>query len=123
MYCTNCGSPVGDNDAFCPNCGNKVRRSDYDNSRNFSQDIHNSYENIMDKPKNRLVAGLLAIFLGSLGIHDFYLGYNQKGVAHLLMFVFFLGWISQIWALVEALLIFTGKTDCDANGVRLTDNF
>ena len=123
MYCTNCGSPVGDNDAFCPNCGQKVKRSDYNTSRNFSQNIHNSYDNMMVKPKNRLIAGLLAIFLGSMGIHDFYLGYSQKGVAHLLMFVFFLGWISRIWALVEALLIFTGKTDCDANGIPLTDNF
>jgi len=30
--------------------------------------------------KNKLVAGLLAIFLGGLGIHKFYLGLNQQGV-------------------------------------------
>ena len=30
--------------------------------------------------KNKLVAGLLAIFLGSLGIHKFYLGLNQQGI-------------------------------------------
>lgn len=32
------------------------------------------------KTKDHLVAGLLAIFLGSLGIHKFYLGYNKTGV-------------------------------------------
>lgn len=30
--------------------------------------------------KDHLVAGLLAIFLGTLGIHKFYLGYNKAGV-------------------------------------------
>jgi TM2 domain-containing membrane protein YozV len=33
---------------------------------------------------NRLVAGLLAIFLGCLGIHKFYLGYQQEGIILLL---------------------------------------
>lgn len=30
-------------------------------------------------PKDHIAAGLLAIFLGSLGIHKFYLGYNTSG--------------------------------------------
>lgn len=30
--------------------------------------------------KNPIVAGLLALFLGGLGVHKFYLGYNQAGV-------------------------------------------
>lgn len=32
------------------------------------------------RAKDHLAAGLLAIFLGSLGIHKFYLGYNKTGV-------------------------------------------
>ncbi len=31
-------------------------------------------------PKDHIVAGLLAIFLGCLGIHKFYLGYNTAGI-------------------------------------------
>ena len=31
-------------------------------------------------PKDHIVAGLLAIFLGCLGIHKFYLGYNTAGL-------------------------------------------
>lgn len=34
--------------------------------------------------KNKLAAGLLALFLGSFGIHKFYLGYNTAGVIMLL---------------------------------------
>ena len=30
-------------------------------------------------PKDHIAAALLAIFLGTLGIHKFYLGYNQAG--------------------------------------------
>ncbi len=35
--------------------------------------------------KSKIVAGLLAIFLGSLGIHKFYLGYTKQGVIMLLV--------------------------------------
>ena len=35
--------------------------------------------------KDKLVAGLLAIFLGAYGIHHFYLGDTRKGVIYLLV--------------------------------------
>jgi TM2 domain-containing membrane protein YozV len=34
---------------------------------------------------NRLVAGLLALFLGTIGIHKFYMGYNKAGLTMLLV--------------------------------------
>lgn len=126
MYCTNCGVLLDDDAVFCTNCGHKVgSQADYhtQQSRNIVDDLKNGYQNIMAKPKSKLIAGILAIVLGSVGIHDFYLGYTRKGVTHLLMWVFFLGWFSGLWALVEALHIFTGKTATDAYGVPLTDGF
>ena len=36
---------------------------------------------------NKLAAGLLALFLGTLGIHKFYLGYNKAGLTMLLVAV------------------------------------
>lgn len=60
--------------------------------------------------KSKIVAGLLGLFLGTLGIHNFYLGYTGKAVAQLLLTL--IGWIiligpiiSGIWALIEAILI------------------
>ena len=60
--------------------------------------------------KSKIVAGLLGLFLGTLGIHNFYLGYTGKAVAQLLLTL--IGWIiligpiiSGIWALIEAVLI------------------
>ncbi len=35
--------------------------------------------------KDRVGAGLLAIFIGSLGIHKFYLGYNKEGIITLVI--------------------------------------
>ena len=66
--------------------------------------------------KSKIAAGLLAIFLGTLGIHKFYLGYTQAGVIMLLVsilgsFLFFLGpAVMGIIALVEGIIYLT-KTD------------
>jgi TM2 domain-containing membrane protein YozV len=70
--------------------------------------------------KNKVAAGLLAIFLGGLGIHKFYLGYNGPGLVFLLVNTigFAVTWIMLflpnivlgIIALVEGILYLT-KSD------------
>ena len=37
---------------------------------------------------NKLTAALLALFLGTIGIHKFYLGYNRAGLTMLLVSIF-----------------------------------
>ena len=39
----------------------------------------------MAEAKNKTTAGVLAILLGSLGIHKFYLGYSKEGIIMLLV--------------------------------------
>ncbi len=66
-------------------------------------------------PKSRLIYIILAIFLGTLGIHNFYAGYTGKGIAQLLLTLLsagFLGLIVFIWAIVEICTV-----DKDSNGV------
>jgi TM2 domain-containing membrane protein YozV len=78
-----------------------------------------------DVQSTKMAAGLLAIFLGWLGIHKFYLGYNGAGaiyititaVSWVLMFIscgilFFLPMIPSIMALIEGIIYLT-KTDRD----------
>lgn len=75
-------------------------------------------------PKSKITAGLLGIFLGAFGIHNFYLGYKGKGLAQLLITVctcFYAGIISYIWGLVEGIMILTGSINKDASGVPLRD--
>ncbi len=47
--------------------------------------------------KDKIAAGLLAIFLGGLGIHKFYLGYTGPGLVYLLVNT--IGWIVTIFLL------------------------
>ncbi|AZB00690.1 TM2 domain-containing protein [Chryseobacterium joostei] len=46
--------------------------------------------------KSKFTATILALFLGGLGIHRFYLGQNIKGILYLLFF----------WTFVPALIAF-----------------
>lgn len=71
--------------------------------------------------KSRGVFIVLGFFFGCFGIHNFYAGYSGKGVAQLLITVFF-GWIfgigffiTGLWALVEIIAVNT-----DAHGLRMT---
>ena len=80
--------------------------------------------------KSKLAAGLLGIFLGSLGVHNFYLGNTGKAIAQLLLTL--IGWIiiigpaiSGIWGLVEGILIlcssYGSQWHRDGRGVELQD--
>lgn len=65
------------------------------------------------EPKSFLVAILLSIFVGTLGVDRFYLGYVGLGVLKLIT----LGGCG-IWAIVDLILIATGNLK-DKNGVPL----
>ena len=58
----------------------------------------------------KIAAGLLAIFLGSLGIHKFYLGYNTAGIIMLVISLFTCGTVMAVIGLIEGIIYLT-KTD------------
>ena len=63
--------------------------------------------------KSRVVAGVLGILLGTLGIHKFYLGYVRTGIIHVVLTVLIItAPISSIVGLIEGILYLT-KTDED----------
>ena len=49
-------------------------------SQPYGQPYQQPYAQAAPNTKDHVAAGLLAIFLGSLGIHKFYLGYNTPGL-------------------------------------------
>ncbi|MEO0463744.1 MAG: TM2 domain-containing protein [Pseudomonadota bacterium] len=51
----------------------------------------------MSGEKNKFVAALLAFFLGGLGAHKFYLGYNNAGIIMLVLFIG--GWLTS-WLII-----------------------
>ena len=106
-FCQNCGNELNEGADVCLKCGKSVNKPSYSNGG-----------------KSKLVAGLLGIFLGALGIHNFYLGYTSKATTQLLLTVLscgILAIVSEIWGLVEGIQILTGTINTDADGKPLSD--
>lgn len=102
-YCANCGQPVAPGAAVCTNCGFATAPAAVPNPN----------------AKSKLVAGLLGIFLGAYGVHNFYLGNTGKAVAQVLISVlscFTLSFVSGVWGLIEGIMILVGNINTDAKG-------
>ena len=66
--------------------------------------------------KSRTATFLLAFFLGTFGIHRFYVGKTGSGIAMLLLTISLIGLlVSAIWALVDWIMILCGNF-CDGEG-------
>ena len=79
------------------------------------------YSPVASPPKSKVAAILLAFFLGTLGIHRFYMGHTVTGVVMLLITVLTLGFgtiITWPWSIVDMILIATGGLR-DSNNVPL----
>lgn len=113
MFCTKCGAKNEKSAEFCTECGASLKGKTVV-SNNGQQ-------------KSKIAAGLLGIFLGCFGVHNFYLGYTGKAIAQLLLTL--IGWIAclsgpaiaWIWGLIEGILILTGSINTDAEGNDLVD--
>lgn len=111
MFCKNCGKKLEDGQQVCLSCGSIVEGEE-------------KKANTNPNAKSKIAAGLLGIFLGCFGVHNFYLGYTGKAVAQLLITIlscFILSFVSAIWGLIEGILILTGSINTDANGNALSD--
>ena len=76
------------------------------------------YGAMVPSTKSKVAAGLLAVFLGTLGIHNFYLGYTGKAIAQLLITVLSFGmlaFVSSIWGIVEGIMILTAAPGSPAS--------
>lgn len=120
LVCGRCGSPRGAGSSFCPACGARQEKDGENCSAcGCGLKIHP-----ISVGKSRRVAGIAGILLGSLGVHNFYLGYRGKAWGQLLITALSLGtlgFISGIWGLVEGLFYLTGRRNCDAAGIPLRD--
>ena len=116
--CVQCGVAAGNGSAFCPSCGNQTVPG-------AAVCTHcgvalGAAAPATGEQKSKMTAGLLGIFLGGLGIHNFYLGYTGKAIGQIALTFCGFG-AGSIWGLIEGILILTGKIDKDAKGVPLKD--
>ena len=124
LKCQNCGGTMEPDEngmyAICEYCGKKQEIKANQISTVSSVSITNTDKSA----KSKITAGLLAVFLGAFGLHNFYLGYKTKGTVQLLLTLIFC-WtyivpiIVWIWAIFEAIRIFGGYVS-DSNGNTLS---
>lgn len=114
--CVNCGVAAGNGANFCPNCGNQTVPGA---AVCTSCGVALAQPVPVGEQKSKLTAGLLGIFLGGLGIHNFYLGYTGKGIAQIFLSLCF--GVGAIWGLIEGIMILTGSINKDAKGIPLKD--
>lgn len=137
MNCGKCGAAVPDGAAFCPSCGSPLTETQAAPQAVPSAEVppapaqSTGYVPPAAQPapvpfqvqgaanKERMVAGILAIVLGSLGIHKFYLGFTTPAIILLVVTIvggiFTFGALSAvagIIGLVEGVIYLT-KTDED----------
>ena len=97
-FCRNCGAEVNENAAICIKCGAWIKEE----------------PKVQKTDKEWLVVLLLCFFLGSFGIHRFYVGKTGTAILQLLT----CGGCG-IWALIDFIMIIVGKfTDADGNVIK-----
>lgn len=91
-FCVECGAEINQKAEICPKCGVRVAPLPAPAPKK--------------DPKNKTTAALLAIFLGGLGIHKFYLGGGSTkwGVVYLLLCWTF---IPAILGFIEGIMFLT----------------
>lgn len=68
--------------------------------------------------KSRMLAALLGIVFGAIGLHRLYLGFYGIALAQIIV-TFLTGGFGVVWGFVEGALIFTGHIYKDAKGRHL----
>ncbi|MCD0470010.1 TM2 domain-containing protein [Flavobacterium sp. JAS] len=63
---------------------------------------------VYHEENKKVVAGILAILLGALGIHKFYLGYTKEGIIQLILGLIF--GIGGLIGIIEGIIYLT-RTD------------
>ena len=118
--CTNCGFEQGAG-AYCPSCGarsgqgsagtfpppGQMQQGSINTNQQYFQPMAGSYA---PRPaKEKMTAGLLAIFLGGFGVHKFYLGGPRQktaGIIQLVLSIVTCG-LAGIIPLIEGIIYLT----------------
>lgn len=125
--CPSCGASIELNATECKYCGQAIatkqntsagqvvdyrqqqQQQQYNQSPQYNQSQQYQQPPMYNNPptdKSKIVAGILAILLGGLGVHKFYLGRIGLGILYLL---FCWTYIPAIIALVEGIIYLTSS--------------
>ncbi len=119
IACEDCGAPKGQGERFCANCGYELPPAAVVCGR-CGCPTSNAPQFNPAEQKSKLVAGLLGMFLGGWGVHNFYLGFTGKAIAQIILNICCCG-VGSIWGFVEGIMILCGSISKDAKGIPLKD--
>lgn len=136
--CPECGKQYSTqekvNRVKCPYCGAETNVSYSDQQQTQWQQFGNQASNAIDSVfnngpsgKSRGIAGLLALFLGCVGLHYFYLNKTNAGVLFLIASLLscgILAVVTQIVSIIQAVLFFTStQEEFEHKWVNTPNNF
>jgi len=81
VMCPRCQAPKGKGEHFCPFCGTQVNPGQKI-CMNCGVEV-DTYG--IESTKSKAAAGVLGIFMGIYGVHNFYLGYKKRAVTQLVL--------------------------------------
>ena len=99
-YCTKCGAVNDDLAQYCTNCQAPLTSvsTGYQPMQSVNPGAMTDWKAMGGDKK--IVAGILAILVGSLGIHKFILGYTTEGVIMLLVSVLSCGMLAIVMTVI-----------------------
>lgn len=101
-FCANCGNPVNPGATVCLNCGVALKKTEEEKSHGW-----------VPAGKDKITAIVLCLFLGLIGVHNFYLGETKKGIIKILFC--FLFCLSAIPALIDLIKMIMDSYVVDPN--------
>lgn len=108
-HCANCGKEVDPNAAFCLNCGVAIKKGfDFGGKSGGGAGEPGDLGG-----HDKTTMALICIFLGYLGIHNFMMGEQKKGIAKIILTA--LCGIGTIFVLIDFIKILTDKYVIDPN--------
>ncbi len=129
MFCPKCGVQLPEGSSSCPQCQAGGNVPGTAPAGNYPKDFLGHIKALFAPPvlppssptiealrnyppKNYVVFIILAIFLGGLGIHNFYAGYRDRGLAELVVWLIlsciscgFLGILCWVYVIIDIIYI------------------
>ena len=120
-YCSHCGQRLDAGVKYCPYCGYSVGDAHAHTNDAPQPAPHNKNAGQPSAPKSRVLAAVLAFCMGTLGVHNMYLGYKKGWVQLGLTLAGFVTFgfttvFSVVWALVDCVMLFGGFINEDGDG-------
>ncbi len=101
VFCRQCGAKLQANQLFCSSCGARQDGVVVPPPAAYAGGANVGY-----KKRNKTTAGILAILLGGIGVHKFYLGSWGWGILFIVS-IFILPGVSALCGLIEGIIYLT----------------